>query len=361
MDVLLGLLGAVSEGSEFVEALQMEDVGSALLQGIDTAVAINEVRHSYKKFQNSKSSLSSSSSHSASSLTAPTSMSSSMSSLKEKPSVTNGTSTVEVKWSDQSLKTKIGVIHVPEQYLVKCHESELFLVDDVVRATHDLRYATGERVSAGTNGVLKGYDKKGDMIVHWLVDGMRKLPGTPSRYIKKCDQRKFFKVGDVVQATLDLRYATGINKSLVRKGSNGTLQRLGDDGSWIVDWWNGITGVSTKQKYLLKCDQAKFFKVGEVIKVKYDLIWPSGEAVPAGTFGKLTRWDMTSNNWDVHWWNDVGVLGVTQGLIQKCHHTEYSLPKDVLKTTCDLSFGELGTVPKGSLCMRVYNTEQIEV
>jgi hypothetical protein len=347
MDVLLGIIEAVSEGTEFIEALQVGEAGAIFVEGIQAAAAANEVRQTYKQYKQVQSSLSSSTSSTSSSL--------SSSSLSSRTT----SRTVEVTWTDKSFNESIGVSNVPEKYLIKCHPSELFLMEDVVQATCDLTYGSGEKIPSKTYGILKGYDKKGYLIVHWLVDGMGELPGTPHAYLKKCDQSKFFKVGDVVQALFDLRYG-GNDHMFVPKGTNGTLKELEDSGTaWTVDWWNGITEVSTKQEYMRKCDQSKFLKVGEVVKARFDLTWPTGEAVPAGTFGTLTLGDMESNNWDVKWWNDVGELGVSHVQIQKCHHTEYSLPDDLYRTSCDLKFGTLGSVPKGSLCKRVFHSEKI--
>ena len=200
------------------------------------------------------------------------------------------------------------------------------------------------------------------MIVHWLVDGIGELPGTPIVYMKKCDQRIFLKVGDVERAVYDLTYGTG--QLFVPIGSNGTLKELKNDGSWTVDWWNGIADVSTKQEYFCKCDQRLFYKVGEVVKARFDLTWPSGEAVPIVTFGTLTAWDMQRNNWDVQWWNDAGEMCVSHVQIQKYHHTEYWVPGDTYKKSCDLTVGinlvpsrnvhsvHESTIPKGSCCKR---------
>ena len=104
---------------------------------------------------------------------------------------------------------------------------------------------------------------------------------------------------------------------------------------------------------MVKCDQEKFYKVGDVVKAQFDLTWPTGEAVSVGTFGTLILWDMIDNTWDVNWWNGAGELNVKQALIQKCHYTEYWLPEDVFMTSCNLDFGERGKVPKHSLCNRV--------
>ena len=335
MDLLFSILGAISQGSDLVEAVQVGGASAILVEGIGAAVAANEVRKGYTKLQNSKSSSSSSTS-----TTSTTMSTQSTNYCKE-----------TVQWSDTGLDSKIGLSSVLEKHLIKCHTSELFLMDDVVQSICDITYGSGQTISTGAYGILKGYDQQGSMIIHWLVGGIGELTGTPNTCIQKCDQQKFFKVGDVVQALYDLRY--GEDKSLVHKGSNGTLKELEDGSSWTVDWWNGITDVLTKQEYFYKCDQSKFFKVGEVVKARFNLTWPSGEVVSAGTFGTLTAWDMNSNHWDVQWWNDDGELGVTQAQIQKCHYTEYWLPDDVFKTSCKLNFRKLGSVPKGSLCTRV--------
>ena len=347
MDLLLGVLSAVAESSDLVEAIQAGDTGAVLLEGIEAAVAANGVRKSYTKLKNSLSTSLSSSSSTASITSSITS------------SIQSTESTATVNWSDTSLASNIGLSSIPEKHLVKCHTSELFLIDDVVQVTCDLTYGTGEKIFTGSYGVLKGYDKKGYMIIQWMVEGIGEMSGTPSIYLKKCDQSKFFKVGDVVQALYDLRY--GAEKSLVPKGSHGTLKELEVGGSWTVDWWNGTTDVSTKQEYIMICDQSKFFKVGDVIKAKFDLTWSSGEVVSAGTLGTLKVWDMNSSHWDVKWWNDAGELSVTQAQIQKCHYTEYWLPDDVFKTTCDIHYGTLGTVPKGSLCKRAHCPERFNL
>lgn len=348
MDVFFGILGAIAEASDLVEAIQEGEALTSLVEGAEAVVAINDVRKAYKNRRESTSSTT----------TASTTSSTQSSSTTGSNTATtvSTTATASVIWSDTNLESKIGLSSVPEKHLVKCHSSELFLTDDVVQATHDLTYGSGERISTGSFGILKGYDDQGYMIIHWLVNEIGELSGTPSIYLKKCDQSKFFKVGDVVRAVYDLNYGT--DNGFVPKGSNGTLKELEDGGSWTVNWWNGIIEVSTKQEYILKCDQSKFFKVDEVIKAKVNLTWPSGEAVSAGTFGTLIAWDMNNNTWEVKWWNENGTSGdellvVSHTHLQKCHSTEYWLPDDVFKTTCNLTFGKLGTVPKGSLCKRV--------
>lgn len=175
MDVLLGFIGAVAEGSDFVEALQGGDAVAVFQEGIEAADAVIQLQQSYKKFESSVSS-------SSSSLRTASTSSSSIQS----------DNSVEVKWCDTSLEAQIGLSNVPQKYLIKCHASELFLIDDVIQATCDLTYGSGEKIFSDSYGILKGYDKKGYMIIHWLVDGIGELPGTPSIYLRKCDQRKFF-------------------------------------------------------------------------------------------------------------------------------------------------------------------------
>lgn len=77
-------------------------------------------------------------------------------------------------------------------------------------------------------------------------------------------KESFFNVGDIVQALYDVRFGT--DASTVLKGSKGTLKELDDGGSWTVDWWNGITDVSTKQEYFLKSDQSKFLRLVKSLK-----------------------------------------------------------------------------------------------
>ena len=346
------MLGAVAESSDLIEAVQAGEAFTTLGEGLDVVVAVNDIRKSYKKMRKSLSSSTSTSS----------TMSSSMSSSTQSIDYSASTATATVIWTDPSLESKIGLSNVPEKHLIKCHSSELFLMDDVVQATHDLTYGSGQTISTGSYGILKGYDKHGSMIIHWLINDIGELPGTPSIYLKKCDQSKFFKVGDVVQALYDLNYGT--EKDFVPQGSNGTLKEVEDAGSWTVDWWNGVMDVSTQQEYLLKGDQSKFYKVGEVIKAKVDLTWPTGEAISTGTYGTLIAWDM-KDTWEVNWWKENGTssgqLIVSQEHFQECHYTEYMLPDDVYKTNCALTFGDQGIVPKGSLCKQVHRPERINL
>ena len=337
-----GITSAVEESAGFVEALQSGDSLNILVEGLQAVGSVNDARHSYKKLQGSLTTLNASSS----SLTTNSTHSSS----SNVTAASNSTTKATVKWVDASLASKIGEAIIEEKYLIKLHQSQVLLVEDVVEAICELTYGSGVKISTGTHGILKGVDDLGYLIIHWLVDGIGELSGTPSNYLKKCNQQNFFKFGDVVQAAYDLRYT---EQSLVPKQTCGTLKQLENGGSWIVDWWNGITHVSTKQEYMVKCDQERFYKVGDVVKAQFDLTWPTGEAVSVGTFGTLILWDMIDNTWDVNWWNGAGELNVKQALLQKCHYTEYWLPEDVFMTSCNLDFGERGKVPKHSLCNRV--------
>jgi hypothetical protein len=341
-----GITSAVEESAGFVEALQSGDSLNILVEGLQAVGSVNDARHSYKKLQGSLTTLNASSS----SLTTNSTHSSS----SNVTAASNSTTKATVKWVDASLASKIGVSIIEEKYLIKLHQSQVLLVEDVVEAICELTYGSGVKISTGTHGILKGVDDLGYLIIHWLVDGIGELSGTPSNYLKKCNQQNFFKVGDVVQAAYDLRYT---EQSLVPKQTCGTLKQLENGGSWIVDWWNGIAHVSTKQEYMVKCDQEKFYKVGDVVKAQFDLTWPTGEGVSAGTFGTLILWDMKDNTWDVNWWNGAGELNATQALLKKCHYTEYWLPEDVFMTSCNFDFGERGKVPKHSLCNRVEMNE----
>jgi hypothetical protein len=327
MSEMLEVLGAVLEVAEAVDSMRGGEKFNVFTEGAQAALPDHKVRQICKKHRDSTSS--------------------SILSI-------NSTAPVTVLWSDPSLKSKVGLSSIPAKNLIKCHPSELFLTDDVVQATRALTYGSGKRVSTGSYGIMKGYDDQGNMNIHWLVDEIGELSGTSSIYLKKCDQGKFFKVGDVVRAVYDLRF--GFDNAFVPKGSHGTLKELEDGGSWTVDWWNGIIDVSTKQEYLLKCDQRRFYKLGEVVKAKVDLKWSTGELVSAGTFGTLMTRDLKSNTWGVHWWDGKGIssgeLLVYHAHLLKCQYTEYWLPDDVFKTNRAFNFGERGTVPKGSFCQQ---------
>ena len=107
-----------------------------------------------------------------------------------------------------------------------------------------------------------------------------------------------------------------------------------------MDWWNGVTDVSTEKEHLLTCDQSKFYKAGEVVKVKLNLALESKETISAGSLLTLTSCNMKENTWNVNWSNGTSVreLVVKREYLKKCQYTEYWLPNDVLKTRCDIKF-----------------------
>merc|ERR1712008_24770 len=129
-------------------------------------------------------------------------------------------------WGCQLGKTPVKKIHV-----LKCKETEYFVMDDVVKAACDLTYSSvagddlGNVVKQGSLGRITTAPTGDVFEVDWWV---RQLGKTTVKHfqVRKCKETEYFVTKDVVKAAFDLTYSSVAGDAagqVVKQGSLGVL------------------------------------------------------------------------------------------------------------------------------------------
>jgi len=195
----------------------------------------------------------------------------------------------EIKERDDSNKDDLWLIHwwddngakksAYSHHIKKCKPSEFFMVGDWVKAKHDLTSTQGVRISKGTLGKLKELrSSDGHWLVKWNSAGNIH---TAQSNIKKCAQSEFISVGDIVKATYQLKWQSGVT---VEKGSLGKLKQMMEDDTWLVEWYGNVGEKQTTEDGFSKCEPSEYFVKDDVMALVHDLTFDNGKIrVPKGT------------------------------------------------------------------------------
>mmetsp|Transcript_1875 Transcript_1875/g.2425 ORF Transcript_1875/g.2425 Transcript_1875/m.2425 type:complete len:375 (+) Transcript_1875:59-1183(+) len=195
----------------------------------------------------------------------------------------------EIKERDDSNKDDLWLIHwwddngakkyAYSHHIKKCKPSEFFMVGDWVKAKHDLTSTQGVYISKGTLGKLKDLrSSDGHWLVKWNSAGNMH---TAQSDIKKCAQSEFISVGDIVKATYQLKWQSGVT---VEKGSLGKLKQMMEDDTWLVEWYGNVGEKQTTEDGFSKCEPSEYFVKDDVMALVHDLTFDNGKIrVPKGT------------------------------------------------------------------------------
>jgi hypothetical protein len=235
---------------------------------------------------------------------------------------------------------------VTKAQIAKCRSKEYFQNGDVVIATKQIRFDTGNSVSKGALGNVVTPDP---MAVDWF--GEIGKAGTQKDSIRKCEPHEFLATNDVVLATCELDYGA---EGKVKKGTLGTInQNKNSTGEYVIKWPEvGLARVNDKQ--MRKATFSEFWVVGDVAKATRDLHYSHRDRDPQriikkDSIGVLTCVDPFTVNWAPH---ALGTVQVNGDDIVKCKRLQHLSPNDVVKATCDMEFkfdSETKTVKKGDL------------